>query len=45
MHQNKLFWLAKFDANVKRDKNAEKALIETGWKVIVEWGCETQKRY
>ena len=34
------FWLAKFEANVARDKRNQRDLKKTGWKVIVLWECE-----
>ncbi len=36
------FWKAKFEDNVKRDKAAQTALQELGWKVVIIWECETK---
>ncbi|WP_090175903.1 very short patch repair endonuclease [Pseudomonas arsenicoxydans] len=36
------FWLAKFEANVRRDANKEAQLLGLGWRVIVVWECETR---
>jgi DNA mismatch endonuclease (patch repair protein) len=36
------FWEDKFAANIARDKKAQSALGEMGWRVIVVWGCELQ---
>lgn len=33
------FWQAKFEANVRRDRSNEIALIEMGWKVAIVWEC------
>lgn len=37
------FWLAKFQANVKRDKAKEVALRAAGWQVLVVWQCELER--
>jgi DNA mismatch endonuclease (patch repair protein) len=36
------FWSEKFDANVRRDRDAEARLRMLGWNVIVAWECETR---
>lgn len=36
---NKAFWLAKIDANRKRDLRNRKQLKKSGWKVIEIWEC------
>lgn len=36
----KAFWLAKFRANVARDKRNLRDLERLGWTVLVVWGCE-----
>ena len=36
------YWQAKFDRNVARDADAEAALREAGWDVLVVWECETK---
>lgn len=40
---NSEFWLAKFDANVNRDRQTREALLATGWRVAVVWECATRK--
>ena len=37
------FWLSKFEATVKRDKEKEEKLKTDGWNVIVVWECELKK--
>jgi len=34
------FWWKKFNRNVERDIETEKALARLGWRVIVVWACE-----
>lgn len=34
------FWQAKFDANIRRDRQVRKRLAAIGWRVIVVWECE-----
>jgi len=36
----KAFWMAKFAANVSRDKQTLRRLRRLGWKPIVVWECE-----
>jgi DNA mismatch endonuclease, patch repair protein len=36
------FWIAKFDANVARDKKQRRKLRGAGWRVITIWECETR---
>ena len=36
------FWREKFDQNVKRDRNVQRALRKLGWKVITVWECQTR---
>ena len=36
-------WAKKFNANVKRDRQAILDLEALGWSVIVIWGCELKK--
>lgn len=38
------FWSEKFDANVRRDHEAQRQLEEQGWRVGVIWECETRDR-
>jgi DNA mismatch endonuclease (patch repair protein) len=40
--RNRAFWLAKFSANVARDKVKTKSLRSLGYKVIVIWECQTR---
>jgi len=35
------WWRNKFEGNVARDRNAESALQQLGWSVIVVWECQT----
>lgn len=37
---NQEFWLAKFDDNVRRDREAVKKLKKVGWRVFVVWECQ-----
>lgn len=37
---NVQFWLDKFEANVRRDRKARKALEKRGFRVIVVWECD-----
>ena len=37
------FWLAKFAANVARDKRNQRDLKQAGWKVIVLWECQVMR--
>lgn len=34
------FWLAKFEANIRRDNLQQQQLTELGWRVIIVWECE-----
>lgn len=34
------FWNEKLDRNVRRDTQAERALRDKGWDVLVIWECE-----
>lgn len=38
------FWEAKFGATLARDAKNLQALAELGWKPIVVWECDLQKR-
>lgn len=38
----KEFWQKKFQENIERDKQKEKALQFLGWKVIIIWECELE---
>jgi DNA mismatch endonuclease (patch repair protein) len=37
---NTSFWLEKLRGNVERDKRAELALQDLGWKVLTVWECQ-----
>lgn len=39
----KAFWLAKFGANVERDRRAKRDLKKMGWAVLTVWQCELKK--
>lgn len=41
--QNKDYWTAKRERNIKRDTEVTKTLEEKGWKVIRIWECEIKK--
>ena len=41
---NTEFWEAKFERNVANDKKHYQQLQDLGWKVIVVWECEIEKR-
>jgi DNA mismatch endonuclease, patch repair protein len=38
--QNREYWTSKIGRNRERDKAAEAALRQLGWKVLVLWECE-----
>jgi DNA mismatch endonuclease (patch repair protein) len=38
------FWVAKLEGNAARDALHVRALRKMGWRVIVVWECETEKR-
>ena len=40
--RNRAFWLAKFRANVSRDRRKTRALRDLGVDVLVIWECETR---
>lgn len=40
--ENRKKWLAKFDANVRRDRRQRRKLTKSGWNVIVIWECQTE---
>lgn len=40
--RNREFWVAKFDANVARDRRSMRALRAKGYRVAVIWECETE---
>jgi len=41
---NSKFWLDKLSKNVERDAKSEKLLKSLGWKVIIIWECDIEKR-
>jgi DNA mismatch endonuclease (patch repair protein) len=40
---NVAFWTRKFAENVERDRRAQQALAELGWRVLVVWQCELMR--
>lgn len=38
------FWKAKFDANVRRDKQVQEELLQAGWRVATIWECALRKQ-
>lgn len=36
------FWLAKFAANIERDRRTRASLEIQGWRVLEIWECETR---
>lgn len=38
------FWIPKFEANVRRDMEAQHALASDGWGVATIWECELRDR-
>ncbi len=42
--RNRQFWLDKFRANRTRDRRAQRALAALGYRVVVVWECETERR-
>jgi DNA mismatch endonuclease (patch repair protein) len=42
---NTEFWLTKFKQNVDRDKKNAEELMALGWRLIVVWSCETEKKH
>ena len=41
--QNSFFWREKIKRNIKRDKEVNNRLKETGWEVIRIWECDLKK--
>ncbi len=41
---NKIFWLEKFEKNIRRDKSNRIELRSLGWKILTVWQCELKKR-
>ncbi|WP_242512235.1 very short patch repair endonuclease [Pseudolysobacter antarcticus] len=37
---NTAFWMAKFEANINRDRRVRKLLEDAGWRVFLIWECE-----
>jgi DNA mismatch endonuclease (patch repair protein) len=40
---NRVFWVRKFDATVRRDEQKTRALEHAGWRVLVIWECEVRE--
>ncbi|HQO62897.1 MAG TPA: DNA mismatch endonuclease Vsr [Syntrophorhabdus sp.] len=40
----KEFWRQKFEANIKRDRQARRKLRELGWRPVVIWECKTKNK-
>lgn len=38
------FWKAKFSSNIQRDKKVLEELKQLGWKTIIIWECEVNKK-
>ena len=36
------FWEAKLTANAERDQRVRKALLSSGWRVLIVWECTTR---
>jgi len=36
------FWSAKFEDNVRRDREVKKILRMAGWRIFVVWECESE---
>lgn len=36
------FWAAKFDANIRRDREVRDRLVAAGWRVATVWECATR---
>ena len=43
-HTRQEYWIPKFERNVKNDQKHYKALQELGWRPIVIWECEVNKK-
>jgi DNA mismatch endonuclease (patch repair protein) len=39
---NRVFWRAKFRANVRRDYQVRRQLVRLGWRSVVVWECELE---
>jgi DNA mismatch endonuclease (patch repair protein) len=39
---NVVFWDRKLSGNVRRDRRIKNELKNSGWSVLVIWGCETK---
>lgn len=37
------FWVRKFDANSDRDRRSERALLQSGWRVVRVWECAIRR--
>lgn len=36
------YWIPKLEANQRRDRRNDRKLRESGWKVLVVWGCNCE---
>ncbi len=41
---NRRFWVAKLEGNAARDRMHMRTLRKLGWRVVVVWECETEKK-
>lgn len=41
--RNRAFWLAKLEANKRRDRRKARELRKLGFKVVTVWECETRR--
>lgn len=42
--RNRGFWISKFDANCARDRAKSRALRRLGFRVVVVWECELERK-
>jgi DNA mismatch endonuclease (patch repair protein) len=42
---HKAFWADKLDKNIARDKTQQRQLKTLGWKYLVIWQCEVDKKH
>lgn len=42
--RNRNIWVAKIQANVKRDRRASRALRNAGWSVLTIWECQRSEK-
>jgi len=41
--RNRVFWVQKFEANIRRDQRSVRALRRMGYRVLIVWECDTRK--